>query len=40
MIFATIHASKGMQWKIVWVADADDQNLPKLHGHERRHGPV
>ena len=32
MTFATIHASKGMQWKIVWVADADDQNLPKLLG--------
>ena len=34
MVFTTIHASKGMQWKIVWVADADDQNLPNLHGHD------
>ena len=32
MTFSTIHSSKGMQWKIVWVADADDQNLPKLYG--------
>ena len=30
MTLATIHSAKGMQWKIVWVADADDDNLPKL----------
>ena len=30
MTFATIHASKGMQWKIVWVVDADNNSLPNL----------
>ena len=35
MTLATIHAAKGKQWKIVWVADANDNNLPKLHwGHD------
>ena len=28
--FATIHQSKGMQWKIVWVVDADDVNMPLI----------
>ncbi len=30
MTMATIHAAKGMQWKVVWVVDADDNNLPSL----------
>ena len=26
--FGTIHAAKGMQWKVVWVIDANDNEMP------------
>ncbi len=32
--FATIHQSKGMQWKVVWVMDADDDNMPLTRSEE------
>ena len=28
--FGTIHSAKGMQWKIVWVVDATDSDLPHM----------
>ena len=28
--FGTIHSTKGMQWKIVWVVDANDNDLPSM----------
>ena len=28
MTFSTIHSAKGMQWKLVWVADAIDDSMP------------
>ena len=28
--FGTIHSAKGMQWKIVWVVDATDTDLPNM----------
>ena len=35
---ATIHQAKGMQWKVVWVMDADDVNLPmhRAQGDDER----
>ena len=31
--FGTIHSAKGMQWKIVWVVDATDSDLPHLRSN-------
>ena len=31
--FGTIHSAKGMQWKIVWVVDATDSDLPHMRSN-------